>query len=146
MIATAPPVSTLHPMPAVVDASVWIARYVPTDVFHATSTRWLELQLRAGRTLVAPTLLLSEIAGSVARVTNDTALGLQVARSTMRLSHVRLVPLDSPLAIRALSLAATFRLRGADSVYAAVAQALGIPLISWDKEQIARAGAVSPLP
>ena len=39
-------------------------------------------------------------------------------------------------------LAAEYRLRGADACYVAVAVALGISLISWDVEQLERAGPV----
>jgi predicted nucleic acid-binding protein len=143
MAASAPPGPT-PPLPVVVDASVWVARYVPTDAFHAASTSWLTAQVRARRTLISPALLLPELAGSVARVLNDTALGLRVARSTARLSRVRLVPVDAALAGSAYRLAATRRLRGADAVYAALAQRLGLRLVSWDGEQIALASAVTP--
>jgi predicted nucleic acid-binding protein len=132
------------PLPIVVDASVWVARFVPPDRFHAASTAWLGAQLNARRTLVSPSLLLVEVAGSVSRVLNDTQLGLAAARTLTRLSVVHLVPLDSILANRAFRLAATARLRGADAIYAALSHHLGLQLVSWDGEQIARAGAITP--
>jgi predicted nucleic acid-binding protein len=128
----------------VVDASVWIARFVPSDAFHHVSRRWLSAQIQAGTTLIAPSLLLVELAGNVARILDDTAMGLRVANAVTRLAHVRLVPLDAALAQQAYMLAATSRLRGADAVYAAVARQLGVQLISWDKEHVTRAGAARP--
>jgi len=132
--------------PVVIDASVWVARFVPSDRFHVTSAAWLRAQIRGRRALVSPNVLLPELAGSVARVLNDMGLGLAAARSLTRLSVVRLVPLDASLARQAYTVAATARLKGADAVYVALAQQLGVPLISWTGEQVARAGAVTPSP
>lgn len=47
----------------VVDASVWMSRLVPQDVYHGVSCRWLEVQAAAGDRLVAPVLLLTEVVG-----------------------------------------------------------------------------------
>ena len=137
-------VPTEAPPPVVVDASVWVARYLIHDDFHARSAAWFRMQRRAGRVFVAPTLLLPELAGSVARVLNDTTLGLRAARSVRQLHHVQFVPLDAALAAQTFQIAAQLRLRGAHAVYAALARRLSLQLVSWDKEQIARAGAVEP--
>ena len=130
--------------PVVVDASVWVARYVPTDTFHAPSAAWVRRQLRARRLLIAPAILFPELAGSLARRLNDSAFSLRATRSVLRLRCTQLVPLDSDLSSEASQLAARLRLRGADSIYVALARRLGVQLVSWDSEQIARAGAVAP--
>jgi predicted nucleic acid-binding protein len=132
------------PGPVVVDASVWVARFIPSDAFHATSRAWLAAHIAAKRTLISPALLLPELAGSVARVLNDSSAGLRAARLVTRLSIVRLVPLDAALSRRAFEAAANDRLRGADAVYVALARQLRVPLVSWDKEQLSRAGAITP--
>jgi predicted nucleic acid-binding protein len=46
--------------------------------------------------------------------------------------------LDESLADRAADLAATARLRGADAVYAAVAQQYGTVLVTLDRQQLER--------
>jgi predicted nucleic acid-binding protein len=46
------------------------------------------------------------------------------------------------LAQRAASLAARLALGGADAVYVALAARLRLPLISWDRDQRARAAGV----
>ena len=130
--------------PVVVDASVWVAYYLPADAFHVQSAVWVRRQVRAKRTLFIPALLPAELAGSVARISNNTSLGVRAARAVLRLSGVRLVSLDGDLAAEAALLAARLRLRGADSLYVALARKLGAQLVSWDSEQIARAGAVAP--
>ncbi|MGH2594072.1 MAG: PIN domain-containing protein, partial [Anaerolineae bacterium] len=52
-----------------------------------------------------------------------------------------LVPLDIPLARRAAHIAIAHRLRGADAVYIAVAEAFGATLITWDAEMLQRGPA-----
>ncbi len=47
-----------------------------------------------------------------------------------------LVPLDEALADRAANLAATAGLRGADAIYAAVAQQYGTMLVTFDRQQL----------
>jgi predicted nucleic acid-binding protein len=54
----------------------------------------------------------------------------------------RIVPIDQALAEAAARHAADLFLRGADAVYVALAERLGVPLITWDNEQLARAAAV----
>ena len=49
-----------------------------------------------------------------------------------------MVPLDGALADVAARLAAASRLRGADAVYAAVAQQYGTTLITLDRQQLER--------
>ena len=57
----------------------------------------------------------------------------------LRLTELRLVPLDSRLGRSAAQLAAEIVLRGADAVYVATAHHLNVPLVTWDREQQARA-------
>lgn len=49
-----------------------------------------------------------------------------------------LLPLDGVVADRAAELAARFHLRGADAVYAAIAQQFGTTLITLDRQQLER--------
>jgi predicted nucleic acid-binding protein len=55
-----------------------------------------------------------------------------------------LVLIDDALADRAAEIAITCRLKGADSVYVAVAEAVGATVITWDTEMLVRAAAVVP--
>jgi predicted nucleic acid-binding protein len=128
----------------VVDASVWVSRFLNTDAFHAASDAWLRHELGAGRTLAGPTLLLAEIAGVIRRETGDAGLAEQIATSVELHPQVRLFPLSPAMARRAVRLAAAHSLRGADAVYAAAAAGLRVPLVSWDGQHLRRAGAVEP--
>jgi predicted nucleic acid-binding protein len=122
----------------VVDASVWVSRLVPQDVQHAASRRWFEEQAAGGDLVISPTLLLAEVAGAVTRRTGHSELALQAVQMLLRLTELRLVPLDSRLGQLAAQLAAEDGLRGADAVYVATAQHLNVPLVTFDHEQRAR--------
>lgn len=126
----------------VVDASVWVSRLLPVDVHHRPSYIWLEDRVAQGDLLLAPALLLAEVAGAVARRTGRPELGAQALQLLLQLPTFRLVPVDAQLAQRGAEMAAKQRLRGADALYVALAHELGLPLLTWDQEQHARGGAV----
>ena len=124
----------------VVDASVWVSRYIPNDLWHVDSRGWLEQYMGSGRLVIAPALLLAEVAGAVARRMRRPHLGHRAAADLLKLPTVRLLPVDNILAQAAATLAADFSLRGPDAAYVAAADRLGIPLVTWDQEQHDRAG------
>jgi toxin FitB len=126
----------------VVDASVVVSRLVPHDVHHEASRRWLTQHIADGGLLIAPTLLLVEVAGAVARRTGKPRLAQQAVAAISRFPGLRLVPIDEILASAAARLAGRFRVRGADAVYIAAAAALGVPLVTWDVEQRERAARI----
>lgn len=126
----------------VVDASVWLSFLVRRDVHHAGSRSLLVPAIAEGRPLVAPLLLLAEVGGAIARVRGRPDLGAAAIDRLLSLPNLRLVPIDPELGLQAARLAAEYRLRGADACYVAVAVALDISLISWDNEQLERAGPV----
>ena len=126
----------------VLDANIWISRTLPGEPHRETSLRWLNAQAAMGAALAVPNLALAEIAGGVARRTGDAQDGREAVGMLLRIPSLTVVALDRPLGDRAMELAAQLRLRGHDAVYVAVAEALGIPLVTWDQEVLARASAV----
>lgn len=126
----------------VVDASVWVSRLVPQDVHHAASRDWIEREMTGGRFVVAPALLLAEVAGAIARRTGQPQLASRAVERLEHLAGLRLVSVDAPLARSAARLAADLSLRGADAVYVAAARHLDLPLVTWDREQRERAGTL----
>jgi predicted nucleic acid-binding protein len=129
----------------VVDASVWLSYLVESDAHHATSRRWLSQVLTEGEAIAAPVLLLAEIAGAIARQTGNSTLGQKTIDRLLSIPNLRLVSLGHGLGIEAARVAAAQRLRGADATYVALAAALGVALVSWDKEQLERAGIVTAI-
>ena len=123
----------------VTDASIWVSRFMPGDTFHQQSRAWVWQATASGLTLAAPTLMLAEVSGAIARRVGDVKLGYEIVQQIRRLPNVQLVPLDETLADFAAQVASAHRLRGADAVYVAVAHHLGASLVSWDQEQVDRA-------
>jgi len=125
----------------VVDASVWVSRLVPPDVHHVRTQRWLEREDRLGSLFVTPALALPEVSGAIARRAGEPRLAQQAVRRLLALPSLRVAVLDAKLAEHASSLAARLALSGADAVDVALADRLGMSLVSWDREQRARAAS-----
>lgn len=123
----------------VVDASVWVARLIPQDAFHAAVKAWMEQQRQAETTLLSPALLLSEIAGAISRRSGAPDLAQQAVEQIQRLPEVRLIAIDADLVQHATRLAAALGLRGADAFYVAAAEHLGLRLATLDADQARRA-------
>ena len=104
--------------------------------------KWLAQQRAGGVTLVSPSLLLPEVAGAISRRTGDPALAERAVHNLQTLPGLRLVELTQTVIEIAAQLAASCGLRGADSVYVAVAQHLHIPLATLDADQRAKAAKV----
>jgi predicted nucleic acid-binding protein len=119
----------------VVDASVLVSHLVPHDVHHAASRDWITRHVAAGGLLIAPALLLSEIAGAVSRRTGAPGLARRAVDAVLGLPALRLVAVDEALGRATAILAARLRLRRADAVHVAAARALRLPLVTWDVEQ-----------
>lgn len=131
----------------VIDSSVWVSWLVSQDVHHQTSRQWMAGTLASGETLVVPSLALAEIAGAVARRTDQATHGKQAIRQLLRLPVLRVEPVDRSLAMAAALVAADLKLRGPDAIFAALAYRLGIPLVTWDNELAMRGGQlVTTLP
>lgn len=106
---------------SVVDASILVAVYHARDVFHQPSRVWLHQQLQAGALLVAPLLILSEVAGPITRQTGLSQAGYDAIQQIRALPRLILIPIDDDIATLGAELAADLHLRGADAIYVAVA-------------------------
>lgn len=73
--------------------------------------------------------------------TLDGPLAREFALALRRLPHLIMIPLDDTLAHQATIVAAQYRLRGSDTVYAAVALRFGSILVTLDREQRERVSA-----
>lgn len=124
----------------VIDASVCVSYFINIDTNHGSTVGWLEGAIRDGCPLIAPTILLAEVAGAVARRSNSSEMGLAASEELRSLPSLRLVPLDDELARLSAHVAAALQAKGADAVYIATAEMLDVPLITWDTEQRTRGG------
>jgi len=122
----------------VVDASVWVSRFVSDDVHHEPSRLWLARLVEEGTAITAPALLLPEVTGAIARRVGRPELATHALSLLQRLPNMRFVPIEADLAQLAGQFAADLGLRGADAVYVSLAYQLGVPLATWDREQLER--------
>ena len=121
----------------VLDASVWISRTIVTDRNHAASRLWVARHLRAKKVFVVPILFELEVAAAISRVTKDPILARRQIAQLRRLNTrgvMRFVPLLAELMQNATGLSIDFGLRAADAIYAALAQRLGVDLVTFDAE------------
>ncbi|MBI2333256.1 MAG: type II toxin-antitoxin system VapC family toxin [Chloroflexi bacterium] len=118
----------------VVDASVWVARLVSGDIFHEPVKVWMDEKLEAGDIFLSPSLLLPEVGGAIGRRTTPI-LGLKAVEAIQSLPGLQLVEMEAALVREAAKLAAELGLRGADSMYVAVAARLDLPLLTLDVDQ-----------
>ena len=122
----------------VVDASVVVSAFLPHDTYYHPSLTWLRRTIASGEEIVAPLLLHVEVASGVSRQ-SDSDSGQRAVATIVALKRARWIELDQALAAHATRMAYELRLRGADAVYVAVADRLGLPLVSWDNEHHTRA-------
>ena len=123
----------------VIDASVWVSRLISRDVNHVVSLQWSRRLAAAERRFVVPTLFLAEVAGALARVSGRARFGHQAPANLLRNSALDVEAVDRALAETAAKHAADLPLKGTDALYVALAERMGIPLITWDSEQLSRA-------
>jgi predicted nucleic acid-binding protein len=121
-----------------IDTSVWVNGSDTLESGHDISRQLLTVVGQRALPIIAPTLLLPEIAGAISRTRANPLLGERFARQVAALPNLTLIALSDALAHHALALAAQQSLRGADSVYAAVAALHSTTLISLDNEHLTR--------
>ena len=122
----------------VVDASVWVSRFISWDVNQSTSHVWIERFATAGGLLIAPAFFLVEVAAAITRQTGDHALARGVIKDIYYFSAMHIFSMDSALVWSAVEMAIDLHLRAGDTTYVALARRYNIPLVSWDKEQLHR--------
>ncbi len=126
-------------MRVTLDASVFVSAYLASDVHHAISMKLLGALIENRIDLNVPVLVLAEVAAALARNTRDTERGLAAKGMIEQTPRLQIYPLSLALGKKAAEFASTRFLRGADSVYVAVANATGSVLVTLDDEMRQRA-------
>jgi predicted nucleic acid-binding protein len=121
-----------------IDASVFVAAARAGERYHAVSLRFLEYVEENARDVFCPALVLPECAAAIARPTDDEVLAAELVALIESFPRLQLVSVSPVLGRRAAEIAATHRLRGADSVYVAVAEDFNTVLVTWDMEMLNR--------
>lgn len=127
-----------------VDACVWVALLDRSDILHKDSVKFWRGMASSQTVIYAPVFLLTEVGCAVARRTQSAVRGHEVVALMREIPTLKLIECDSRLLNMAISLGTQHFLRAADALYLAVAKQTNTRLITWDKELISRAEAVSP--
>jgi predicted nucleic acid-binding protein len=80
-------------------------------------------------------ILLAEVGGAMARRSGNRRVAQDAVDRLKNSGEVNLFEIDDELADHSASIAVQLGLRGANAVYVALAEGLGMPLVTWDGEQ-----------
>lgn len=127
---------------AVIDASVYIALVNAHEREHSRCWAWLEQARAADDSVVAPVILLAEVAAALSRGMGDPTLARRVVQQLVRSEVIELIPITLTMAEQAAAVAAEHRIRGCDAVYVALADQLGDTLVTLDRQQLERGVAL----
>lgn len=118
------------------DSSVIVNSVIDREQFHESSLVLMERINREKILVLVPDIALPEVASAISRGTGSGAKAKVFVRALMEMPNFTFIPIDKELALLAAELAADYGLRGADSLYVAVAYQYRCRLISLDKAQI----------
>ena len=127
---------------AVIDASVYVALINAREKDHASSWAWFERAQAVQEPLVAPVILLAEVAAALSRGVGDSGLAHQVVHQLKHSGVIDLIPVTLAVAEQAAAITVDHRIRGCDAVYVALAAQLGDCLVTLDRQQLERAIAI----
>ena len=127
----------------VTDASFWVAIFVEGDAHYTEACECLERALELQQAFHAPALALAEVGGAIARKTGDRQAAEMAVQYLVSQPWIALHHGSEPLSRGAARVAVECMLRGADATYVALAEHVGVPLITLDKEVYQRAPPVA---
>ena len=126
----------------VVDASVYVAGLRRHDRHYPRARAWFDDRAEAGDSLVAPNLLVAELAATVRRLTGSRKAARRAVSELLEDGLIHLEPLTEERGRQAASVAVAAGVRGADAVYLALAVELGAKLVTLDRQLLERGKAV----
>ena len=128
----------------VIDASVWVSAADPTDGMSARSRVFLARVAARELPIVLPEFAKLEIACALARRLRSAEHGRNLADQILESPRMSTYSVNRAVLRRAIELGTRNHLRAGDALYAAIARAAEGELVSWDRELIERAGALTP--
>jgi predicted nucleic acid-binding protein len=126
----------------VVDTSVWVSSLLPGDTNHLPALSWLNAHVNSGGLIIAPLIFPLETGAAVARLTRNENFAASAVSDLYLSTYVSLRIVDEALINEATEVAVTYKLRGADAIYVALAHRLAIPLVTFDNEQLTRPAGI----
>lgn len=126
----------------VVDASVLVAAAFSDEVAHPIATAFLHAVAAAGVVVHEPSMAVVEVTAGIVRRSGDVELGKEAVDLLLGLPGVVIHDLGLTDALTAAGVASQLRLRAADAVYAALADAVAGTLVTLDTELLGRASGL----
>lgn len=125
----------------VVDASVLVARVSLAEAHHEEARAVLVMLADRRFAVHLPAIALPEVAAAISRGAGNARWAVQAVVDLLDLPGLQITAVDDRLGRIAAQIAAQNRIRGCDAIYVALAQALGVGLITLDREQRERTPA-----
>lgn len=134
--------------PIVVDTNILVASFIETDSLHQQSQPYIAGLENGDYIFHLPMLVVVEVFAAISRppTANRLALLVRADRSIRSWEHsgkILLYPLDRARLDHSVAIAKRDRLLGADSVVAALAEELAIPLKTFDVDILNRSSLAS---
>lgn len=120
-------------MKVVIDASVWVASANADEKDYAVSVAFIQRVRHERAEVLCPWLVLAECAAAIIRPTNNVEHADNLIGRIEHFPNMTLKDIDESLVHEAVDIVRKCGLRGADSVYAALAKIEGATLVAWDK-------------
>ncbi len=130
--------------PLVVDANVWVSALDRTELRSGASRAFLGAVGARRHPIALPEYAEVEVACALSRRLRDTGQGRLIARQALNFPLITWHALTRRMVRRTVAVGTERFLRSGDALYAAVAEAVGGEIVSWDEELVNRAGAVTP--
>ena len=123
----------------VIDASVYVTLLNAHEEAHARSWTWFQAAQAAREQIIAPAILLPEVAAVISRGVGNKELAVQTVEQLLDAGIIELVPVTLAAAEQAARIASDYRIRGCDAVYIALTDQMKGELITLDRQQLERA-------
>ena len=127
----------------VVDSSILVASFLEHEEKHQQAAEYIGGLQRGDYIFHLPMLVIAEVFAAISRQSTANRLALlaragQSLRAWEQSEKISLYPLDRGRLELSVTITQRDRLRGADSVVAALAEELGMPLKTFNREILTR--------
>ena len=119
----------------VLDASLIASSFLEKEKWHKEAKLFLERLISRGETIILPELILPEVASAISRGTKNPDYAIGFCKELRRLPNFIFVPVDESLSDIAVEIASKYFLKGADSIYVALAYRYNAELVTLDQKQ-----------
>jgi predicted nucleic acid-binding protein len=126
----------------VIDASIIVSSYFEREKFHKRAKKLFQKIIEAKETILLPEIAFPEIASAIARGTNDPQYALNFCEELRRLPNFVFIPVDESISQFSVEIASKYFLKGADSIYVAVAYKYSAALCTLDEKQKEKASKI----